>query len=413
MLFAPHRLRLEADRVDDIEGRVRQSLSDVLGGTRPPDRIAVACGSRNITDLVPIVSSLVRGLHERGYRPFLVPAMGSHGGATSAGQRELLEELGLTEERLDVPIRSSMEVEKVGETAQGLPVYWDREALAADGVIVVNRVKPHSTLHPPLGSGLKKMIAIGLGKQKGAETLHRARLQDHLRPVAALLLERAPILGGIAIVENGCGQTAWIEGVPRQTLLDRDDQLLETARAYLPHLPLLPLDVLVIRQVGKNISGTGMDPNVIGRHRRHGGQADVDIATIVALHLTPESHGNATGIGMADLITERLQRAIDWKATSTNCLTGQFVQGMRLPYAFPSDRDAIAAALNLCPDPGRARCMVIEDTAHLETIYVSESLAGEAKENPSLEPMAPFTQLAFGLDGGLAWPPSLDPRKEA
>jgi hypothetical protein len=379
--------RVDTAALEDAPSAAKRAAQELAGSLRPHARVAVACGSRGIAQIGLIVSAVVSGLLAAGLRPFIVPAMGSHGGATVPGQLAVLADHGIAEAVLGVPLQATQEVKQIASTPDGVPVYLSRAALEADAILPINRVKPHTTLLAPLGSGLMKMISVGLGNHLGAQTLHTAGLQEHLVPAAEAVLAHAPILGGIALVENGSGQVAHLEAVPARAIPERDQALLTLARSYMPSIPLEPLDVLVVRWMGKNLSGTGMDPNVVGLHRRRGGAPDRHIATLVALDLTAKSHGNATGVGMADLITDRLRDKIDWQATRTNCLTGGFPEGMRLPPSAPDDREALRLAARRHGERP-LRVAIIQDTLHLQRLWISEA-RGE-----------PFS-LDFGPDGNL------------
>jgi hypothetical protein len=385
----------------DVPGAARAAARTLAAGLRPGASVAVTGGSRGIARIAEITGSIVAELDALGMRPFVVPAMGSHGGATAEGQTEVLAGYGITEQTMNAPVRSSMAAERVAMSVDDVPAYFDRISLGADAVFVLNRVKPHTILRGELGSGLVKMLSIGLGKHIGAQTIHLAGLQRHVVPVAETLLSHTPVRGGIAVVESGEGQVAHVEAVPVETFTARDKELLSVARSYMPHLPIEPLDVLVVRRMGKNFSGTGIDPNVVGMHRRLGGEPDHDVATIVVLDLTEDSHGNATGVGMADLITERLRDKIDWQATSVNCITSQFLGGMKLPFALPTDREAIEMAAALY-DPATVRMAVIDDTLHMGRVWLSESLIDEARSSPGLTLESGPAPLAFSADGTLA-----------
>jgi hypothetical protein len=385
----------------DVPGAARAAARSLAAGLRPGASVAVTSGSRGIACIAEITGTVIAELDALAMRPFVVPAMGSHGGATAEGQTEVLAGYGITEQTMNAPVRSSMAAERVGESADGVPAHFDQIALGADAVFVLNRVKPHTILRGELGSGLVKMLSIGLGKHVGAQTIHIAGLQQNVVPVAETLLGCTPVRGGIAVVESGEGQVAHIEAVPVATFTARDKELLSVARSYMPHLPIEPLDVLVVRRMGKNFSGTGIDPNVVGMHRRLGGEPDHDIATIVVLDLTEDSHGNATGVGMADLITRRLRDKIDWQATSVNCITSQFLGGMKLPFALATDREAIETAAALY-DPATLRMAVIDDTLHMGRVWLSESLIDEARGRADLTVNGAPAALSFGADGALA-----------
>lgn len=387
----------------DVTGAARSAARSLAARLRPGASVAVTAGSRGIAQIDAITGHIVAELGGMGLAPFIVPAMGSHGGGTAEGQREVLAGYGITESSMGAPIRASMDVEVLGKTAAGVPAHFDRIAAGADAVIALNRVKPHTILRGALGSGLVKMVSIGLGKHVGAQTLHARGLQEHVVPVAESLISNSPLVGGIAVVENARGDVAHIEAMVAEAIPARDQELLQTARSYMPHIPIEPLDVLVIRRMGKSISGTGFDPNVTGIHRRLGGEPDHRIETIVVLDLTEDSHGNATGVGMADLITHRLRDAIDWEATSINCLTSGWVAGLKLPFALPSDREAIETAVRLY-DPATVRMAIIDDTLHLTRIWLSENLIDEARAHSNLtlaERSKPLTFDATGMLGVL------------
>jgi hypothetical protein len=325
--------------------------------------------------------------------------MGSHGGATAEGQREVLEGYGVTEESAGCPIRSSMDTVLMGRTPLGCPVYCDAFAAKADGILVFNRVKPHTILRGELGSGMMKMLGIGLGKHAGAAAIHTRDVEKEVIPAAGIALAKEPVLAGLATVENGLGQVARIEVVPPEEIEEADKRLLKLARDYLPQLPIEPLDALVVRQMGKNISGTGVDPNVIGMHRRLGGEPDHAIRYVAALDLTEESHGNATGVGMLDLISERLRGKIDWEATAMNCITSGFLGGAKQPLARPSDREVFELIASLLDGP--PRIALANDTAHLSRLLLSEALLAEARDHPRLTVLGEAVPLRFDDTGAL------------
>jgi hypothetical protein len=310
--------------------------------------------------------------------------MGSHGGATAEGQRAVLASYDITEERVGCPLVCDMDTVSLGHTAEGIPVYTDRAAYEADAIILVNRVKPHSILTGNLGSGLMKMAGIGLGKAIGADSIHVLGVEQHLIPVARVVLEHAPIVLGLAIVENSRDQTWKIEGVPRASMEEADRRLLAEARALLPNIPFDPIDVLIVDMMGKNFSGTGLDPNVIGMHRRIGGPPQRQIGRIVVLDLSDESHGNAHGIGMADIITQHLCNKIDWQATYTNGLTAGWFGGGKLPITCSTARNAVALAMKPF-DSQRARVVRVHNTAHLENMWVSRALLADVMNMANLE----------------------------
>jgi hypothetical protein len=334
--------------------------------------------------------------------------MGSHGGATPDGQREVLRTYGITEGAIGCEIRSSMEVVSLGATETGFEVFIDRAAFSSDGIIVVGRVKPHSILTGELGSGLLKMAAIGLGKQRGADSIHIQGIQENLVPAARRVRERAPIAFGIALVENAFDRLAIVEGATPDEFESVDRRLLMQARMHLPQIPFDPLDVLIVERMGKNISGTGMDPNVIGMYRRNGGVPDRHIDRIVVLDLTEASHGNAIGVGMADVITRRLKEKIDYAAMEMNAVTSGFLAGVKVPMAVATDREAIALACKPY-DPARLRAVRIVDTAHLDYLQISAALVPEVAANPQLD-IVEDAALQFTEEGELApFPAELAP----
>jgi len=353
----------------------RIQLADRL---RPGARVAIAVGSRGIANLVPIVRATVEYVRRAGAEPFIVAAMGSHGGATGEGQRALLAELGVREDTVGAPIRTEMEAECIGTNDHGLPVFWDRNALAADAVLTVSRIKPHTDFRSRYESGIVKMLVVGLGKRDGATQIHRygARgLRTLLESSVRVILEKTPFLAGIALVENFYDRTALVQAVRREELLELEPKLLEQARRLMATLPFEELDVLVIGELGKNYSGCGIDPNVIGR-MYIAGEPEFErprIARIVVLELAPESHGNATGIGLADFITDRLLRAMERRPTEINAMVSTFVERARVPLSFPTDRDAIMAALQTCwqPEPSRVRLAIIPNTLQLAELWAT------------------------------------------
>jgi len=384
-------MTLARPRIADVEGAVREALGQLPGvqALGPGQVIAVTAGSRGITNVVTILRTVCACLRERGASPVVVSAMGSHGGDTVEGQRDLLASLGITAEALNgVPVLCSTDTVELGKTKDGRPVRIDSFcAREADGILVVNRVKPHTAFRSSTESGLLKMIAVGLGHQSGAASVHAAgaaKMGDTVREMAAVASASLPILGGLAIVENGYEETARIVPLTLPEFVAGEERLLAEARAMLPRLPLSGADLLIIERIGKEISGTGMDTNVHGRWGSSdpgplAGPSPV-FTRLVVLDLTEASHGNATGIGLADFTTERVIAALDRRSTYLNCLTSTFIDRARLPIFLPTDRQAIAAALmslGAAYDLGRLRVVQIKDTLHLESFLVSVPLAAE------------------------------------
>ncbi len=400
------RVRQEFDRtrLEDPCGTVAAGLKKLVpaGRLNPGARVAITAGSRGICDLVAMTRAAADAVKSLGGRPFIVPSMGSHGGATDEGQRNLLADLGISEDSMGCPVLSSMEVVEIGRTAAGVPVYLDRHAFQSDGIIVINRIKPHTAFRGEVESGLCKMLAVGLGKHKGAQQMHAAGLGPTLVEAARMILARAPVLAGIAVLENSLDQTAEIHVVPPERFEETDRTLLRRAWQTLPRIPFDPLDVLIVDEMGKNISGTGMDNNVIGIGPRVGGKMEMGhpaVSTIVVLGLTPETHGNANGIGLADLTTRRLVDSIDYKATYTNVLTTRLWSAGRLPVILETDREAIETAVGETP-PDRVRLVRIKNTLHLEELEISEALVPEARAK-GLRVVRQPRALSFDVTGRL------------
>ena len=401
----------------DIRATLDAEFARLRPRIRSGARIAIGVGSRGITHLAEIVAAVLDQLRAAGAQPFIIPAMGSHGGATPEGQREVLGSYGITEAAMGVPIRDSLEVREVGRSADGVPVFCSTEALAAEGIVLINRIKPHTDFFGTLGSGLLKMCVIGLGKRTGATAMHLAATQFGyervIRGMAAVLLQNAPVLGGVAILENQFHDTARLLVVPREEMETAEDALLAEARALMPLLPFDEIDLLIVDRIGKNISGAGMDPNVINRSI-HGynslpmrdGQPAPFIRRIFVRGLTPETHGNAIGIGMADATTTRLVHATDARATNLNSLTALTPQSAKIPIAFDTDREAIErmlASLPL-PDPHAARIVRIADTLSLAELEISEPLWCEVRTRPEFTALSEPCEVAFDAQGDLPQP---------
>jgi len=369
----------------DIPAAVKTELARLSSRLKPGMRIAVGTGSRGISNILPIVASSVEFLKAAGTRPFLIPAMGSHGGATPEGQIEVLASYGITE--AIAPIESSMETVVLGRTPDGLDVIFSAEAKKADGILIINRIKPHTDFSSDsLGSGLQKMLVVGLGKRNGAANYHRGAIHHGfervLRSMAPVVLKSAPILGGLGIVEDQFHQTVRIGFAAADEIEKREAELFAEAKALMPKLPFDEIDLLIIDRIGKNISGSGMDPNIIGREifgysssfqeQRH---LKPSIRRILVRDLTRESHGNAIGIGLADFTTARLVRAMDHKKTYINALTSLSVNGPKIPIWFDTDREAITQALNSLATANimEAKVMRIADTLSLSRLQISEA----------------------------------------
>jgi hypothetical protein len=397
-------------KVTDVAAEVRRRWagSRFAGRVRRGDRVAVGVGSRGIANLAVMVRATLDWLRDMGARPFVVAAMGSHGGATAEGQRQLLADYGVSEQALGVPVRTDMTAVQVGTNSWGEPVWWDRNALGADAVLTVSRVKPHTDFRGRYESGITKMLVIGLGKREGASQHHRwgfRGLRDMLPETARVLLQKTPFAAGLAVLENAREETARLQVVDRDDLLDVEPGLLEEARALMARLPFEQLDLLVIGEIGKNYSGAGIDPNVVGRLLMETvSEAESPrITRICCLDLSPESHGNGTGVGIADLTTERLLAAIDPGPFRMNNLTACFLWRSKLPFAFPTDRECIEAGVQTCWQPNSAalRMAVIPNTLELAELWVSPALAEEARSREHLEVAAGPRPLPFDEQGNL------------
>jgi hypothetical protein len=360
-------------------------------------RVGVGVGSRGIDALPLVVRAVVDWLRARGARPVLFPAMGSHGGATAEGQVELLASLGVTEETAGAPIEPAMDVVDLGKTADGVPVFISRPALEADSLVLINRVKPHTDFESPrLGSGLIKMSAIGLGKIEGAAACHKAAqtigYERAITEASRVARGRLPLVAGVALLEDAHHRLARIEVVPAAEIDAREPHLLAQARAWMPALPFADIDVLVVDEIGKNISGAGMDTNVIGRgvDGKPFAAATGKARVIYARRLTPESHGNAVGIGLADVVSTRLVEAMDRRITYTNALSALTPSTVRIPLQFDTDAECLGVAARLVgKDPAQARVVRIRSTLALGRFVASEAFAREVAERKDLTLLAP------------------------
>ena len=403
----PVRQRFDPARETDVAATVRRELArpEIRRYLQPGTTVVLGVGSRGLASLVEIVATTVAVLKEAGCEPLIIPSMGSHGGATAGGQLATLAELGVTEASVGAPLKSSMEVVRVGTLPGGTPLYFDAAAMEADLVVPINRVKPHTSFSGPLESGLAKMLAIGLGNHAGATAMHAEGIDSmsrRVREAVPIIQANTPFAFGLATVENAYHDVALLEAVPASQLLQREEALLVQARALMARLLFSELDVLVVERMGKEISGTGMDPNVTGRSAS-GPAGDIVIKRIVVLGLTEHTAGNATGLGMADVTTERVVRSLDLRSTWVNTLTSTNLSSARLPIFMPSDRLAIAAALATCgkADPAHARIAWIKNTLSLDTIFVSEPLWDEIARRPLFTRLGEPSAAPFDEEGNL------------
>ena len=407
--WAPVRLSHSAMRVHDVGAAVAEQLNRPGIGDRiePGMRVALTGGSRGVDQIGAVIAATVAEVRRRGGLPFVVPAMGSHGGAVAAGQVEVLAQYGITEERVGCPIRASMEVVELGQLPSGERLYTDKIARTeADLVIPINRVKPHTDYHGTAESGLLKMLAIGLGKQLGAESLHASGFEHfpELIPAAGrFVLEHLPVPFGIATVENGYSKLALLEAIPAEQIPSREPELLDQARQWMPRLPVATLDVLVIDQIGKDISGAGMDPNVVGRYYQERLPTGPETQRVVVLDLTGGTEGNATGIGMAEFCTARAAAKLDRAKTYMNQLTSKTPQGGRMPMVGESDREALQMAISSLRRARNdaIRLVRVHNTKDLEQVWASEALLPELLASGSAEVAGELCAPCFDEAGNL------------
>ncbi len=409
------RIRQNFDRthipVEDIPETVRKELDreDLGGKIQPGMKIAITCGSRGMTNNAVMARAMVDFVKSRGAEPYIVAAMGSHGGATAEGQTQILKDYGITEEAMGCPVKSSMETVQVGLSGiRKQPVFVDKNASEADGILLFNRIKPHTSFRGPYESGLMKMMAIGLGKQKGAESIHHqspAIMHELVEEYGRTILENCPVLGGIAVIENAYDDTYMIKGLTPQEIIDKEPGLKEISYKTIARLLFEKCDVLVVDKIGKNISGDGMDPNISGRfvlpqYCSGGIQAE----KVVILDITDETHGNAQGIGLAEVTTRRLVNRMKLEMTYPTGVTNTFLHLMKIPMIMDNDREALQLALMCCPDAedhDNMKLIRIPNTAHIGEIEISEGLLPLAKANPDIEILTEPYDLPFDAQGNL------------
>lgn len=394
------------DNVDEVlqaalqQERIRETV-------KPGMEIAVAVGSRGVDQIVEVTARTISFLKELGATPFIVPSMGSHGGASAEGQTAVLAHLGVTEESVGAEIRSSMEVVEIGKLPNGLPVYIDKLASKADGIVVINRVKPHTAFRGTVESGIMKMIAIGLGKQKGAEACHQLGFEHmgkHIIEMSTMILEKTPVLFGVATIENAFDKVARVEVLLPDEIEVKETELQKLAKQLLPKIDFKNIDVLVIDEIGKNISGDGMDPNITGRYPTPYAHGGPEVNKMIVLDLTHETEGNANGVGTADFTTQRLIDKTDWAATYANGLTSTVVAPTKAATTLANDRLALKAAVKTCNilDFTKVKMVRIKNTLELSEIEVSEALLSEVAKNENLTQVTDLYELTFDKDGNLA-----------
>jgi hypothetical protein len=398
------RQRLDDTKIENIEPAVEAELRKLsLTSIKPGQRVAITGGSRGIANMAEILKTVVEHIKSYDAQPFIFPAMGSHGGATAQGQVAVLEQLGITESYLNAPILSSMDVVEIARTDDDVPVFVDQNALAADHIVVVNRIKSHTKFKGPVESGLVKMMAIGMGKLKGAEFYHKAAIQHTFPKIimdaARMVIRRTPVLFALGIIENAYGKTSLVSAVKPDAIENKEKELLIWSKKLMAKLPFNDIDLLIVDEMGKDISGVGIDPNVTGRNRDLLGVFDhpVQVKRLFVRDLTAKSKGNAVGIGLADITTQRLVDKIDYDATYKNCITGISLEKAAVPMHFKNDRKAIEVGLGstgLIP-PEKSKIVRIKNTNRLETVQVSEAFADELQQRSDLEILGESRSMDF------------------
>ncbi len=406
------RQKFEGPRLDDIPGEIDRQLMrlQLREKIRPGQSVAITAGSRGIANIPVILKAIVDHIKRLGSKPFLVPAMGSHAGGIASGQRNILQEYGITEGFCGCPIRATMDTVIVCQAKEGFPVHIDRFAAEADHVVICGRIKPHTEFIGDIESGVMKMMLLGLGKHEGAKTYHRAILDypfsQIVRSVAGEVLKRCRVVAGVGIVENGYDETALVEAMHPEQIEEREKQLLVLAKKWMPHLPFQYVDILIIDEMGKNISGAGIDTNVVGRKHNRNKAVEGEfpkVRRIVVRRLTEVSHGNAVGLAMAEFCTTRLVKQVDEKITWTNILTSGNLSAFKYPLHFETDREILDAALpiiGLTP-PHQAKMLWIKNTLHLAEVECSEAYLPEARTRSDLEILSPLHDLPMNGSGNL------------
>jgi len=398
----------EDTTIRDVPGAVAKEFDkkEIAQTIKPGMSIAVTAGSRGIANIAAITKETVEQLKKLGAKPFLFPAMGSHGGATAEGQLVILKSFGITEESMGCPIKSSMETVVVGETPEGKPISVDKYASEADGIVLVARIKPHTAFRGTYESGLLKMLAIGMGKQKGAEGCHDegfGRMAYNVEAYSDVIMAKTKVLFGLAIVENAFDNTCHVESILTENFKEREAALLQKAKDWMPRIFIPKFDILIVDQIGKNFSGDGADPNITASYCTPYASGGPEWQRYVILDLSDETHGNAIGIGMADFSTKRAFDKLDFDATYPNGFTSTVVSGVRVPVILKNDESAIKSAIFVCTniDKAKPKIVRIRNTSHIEEIAVSEALVDEARKHPNLKVLEEPREVIFDKDGNL------------
>lgn len=402
------RQHFDATKIDDIASVLLTELSrpQIESTIAPGRRICLTAGSRGVANIALILKTVADFLKARGAVPFIIPAMGSHGGATAEGQLKVLEDYGITPETCGCEVISSMETVEIGTTADGQHVSIDKHAAAADGIIVIGRIKPHTGFRGPYESGLMKMMAIGLGKQRGAEACHRQgfkKMAEMVPLFGQTILKNCPVLFGIGLVENAFDQTCLIRALTPAEIVEKEPEILDFARTRMPCIKIPSGDILVVDRIGKNISGDGMDPNISGTWATPYASGGFQSEHVVVLDLTDETHGNSTGLGMADVTTDRAFNKMNPDVTYPNGLTSLILNVLRVPMHVRSDELAIKAAAKACTDGDRDHLRIVRilDTLHLGEIWISEAMLSDARGRDDIDILSEPASFAFDTQGNL------------
>lgn len=392
------------DLLEDIEGTLLRGLEETCAPIKPGARIAITCGSRGIDQYALLIKTVVSFVKSKGGQPILIPSMGSHGGATAEGQEEVLRRYGITEESVGAPVVSSMEVCEIGRTEKGLPVYIDKNACEADGIILVNRVKPHTSFRGRHESGLLKMLAIGLAKQKGAEMTHFLRFEnmaENIIAVGTIGIQKLNILCGVCTIENGYNHVAELHVLRKEEILEKEPGYLEAAWKRMPRIALDTIDLLIVNEIGKEISGTGMDTNIIGRFHTQAASGGPDTIKLGVLNVTEKSEGNANGMGLADFMPKHMYDQVDFDATYVNTLTSTEPNSSRMPMVLANDKEVFQAGIKVSGQINEddVRLVIIRSTKYLDEVYMSEA-AVKAAVMP-IEVVSDYEEVPFDENGNL------------
>lgn len=404
--FALINQNFETEKLDNLEENIDNQFKEETIKTRikPGQKIGITVGSRGISNLKEIVKAVCRNIKELGAEPIIIPSMGSHGGATAEGQKHVVEELGVTEGYTGATILSSMEVIKLGMCSMGFPVYYDKTASELDGIILLNRVKAHTDIDGDIESGLHKMIAIGLGNHVGATIVHEKgmdKASPRIKSCGKFVLDNANIIFGVAILENAFDETSHIEFIPTEDIYEREPILLAKSKEQLPKFHFNDIDVLIVDYIGKNISGDGMDPNIIGRGMIGFKNKEIRIKYIAALNLTMETMTSAVGIGLADVTTRKVYDKMEFEPTYANVITAIAINGAKIPIVMDNDKKAIQLAIKVCcADSSKdLRIVRIKDTLSLKNIMISEALKKDVEKNTNITKISEFKDLEFNSNG--------------